>query len=234
MPSKSQTFQVFEHRTGASFADTDGEFPSCISLWANDCLSLSENATHFGFVQNGSAKIFCESGRFAISSGMYFSVPGSATVRGDGFGIVSSRLNYRGFFSIGGPVESTGRLRYIDGCSDSLLISPTVLGDPCLNLLHIPPATHQTRHTHPSLRSGVIVSGSGRCVTPDGETKLSPSVAFVIPAESPHSFHTDDDELLVVAWHPDSDTGPSHDDHPMVNRTIVNGVSAADIPEIRT
>jgi hypothetical protein len=26
--------------------------------------------------------------------------------------------------------------------------------------------------------------------------------------------------LLVMAWHPDSDSGPSHDDHPMLNRTL--------------
>jgi len=28
------------------------------------------------------------------------------------------------FFHLGGPVEETGRLRYIDGCTDSLLIRP--------------------------------------------------------------------------------------------------------------
>ena len=38
----------------------------------------------------------------------------------------------------------------------------------------------------------------------------------------------------VVAYHPDSDTGPTHDDHPMLNRTIVEGVSARDIDKIRT
>ncbi len=42
------------------------------------------------------------------------------------------------------------------------------------------------------------------------------------------------DELRIVAWHPDSDTGPSDDDHPMLNRSMVNGVSAAEIDEIRT
>ena len=38
----------------------------------------------------------------------------------------------------------------------------------------------------------------------------------------------------VIAYHPDSDTGPTHDDQPMIKRTIVDGVSAADIDEIRT
>ena len=30
--------------------------------------------------------------------------------------------------------------------------------------------------------------------------------------------------MCVIAYHPDSDFGPTDDDHPMVNRTIVDGV----------
>ena len=81
---------------------------------------------------------------------------------------------------------------------------------------------------------GSIASGEGECRTPERTFRLTPGTIFVIPAESEHSFHTVDSELRVIAWHPDSDTGPRHDDHPMVNRTIVDGVSASQIPEIRT
>eukprot|EP00548_Thalassiothrix_antarctica_P011082 CAMPEP_0194153598 /NCGR_PEP_ID=MMETSP0152-20130528/56993_1 /TAXON_ID=1049557 /ORGANISM="Thalassiothrix antarctica, Strain L6-D1" /LENGTH=43 /DNA_ID= /DNA_START= /DNA_END= /DNA_ORIENTATION= len=38
----------------------------------------------------------------------------------------------------------------------------------------------------------------------------------------------------VIAAHPDSDYGPTNTDHPMVNRTIVNGISASLIPSIQT
>jgi hypothetical protein len=48
-------------------------------------------------------------------------------------------------FALGGPCEAFGRLRYIDGCSDSLLVGPAVRGDPCLNHLHFPPGVSQTR-----------------------------------------------------------------------------------------
>lgn len=122
---------------------------------------------------------------------------------------------------MGGPVEQQGRLRYIDGCTDSLLIGPTVLGDPCLNHLHIPAGTAQTRHTHPSIRVGIIARGSGRCVTPEREHSLSPGLLFIIEANCPHSFHTDDSSLDVVVYHPDSDHGPTHHDHPMINKTII-------------
>ncbi|MEZ6018333.1 MAG: cupin domain-containing protein [Planctomycetota bacterium] len=117
-------------------------------------------------------------------------------------------------------------MRYIDGCTDSLLIPPVVLGDPCLNLLHIPPGTHQTQHVHPSIRVGTILSGTGTCETPGGKIALEPGLDFVIRAGGRHSFHTAGEALRVLAWHPDSDCGPSHEDHPMLNRTWIDASGA--------
>lgn len=227
-------FHTFSWKTAALYDDSSGLFPSTLSCWRDGTIEGDEQSTHFGYVLTGDARITCRSGSFRVSEGMYFCVPGDCRIDGEGRGIVIARHGDVGFFQLGGPIENTGRLRYIDGCSDSLLISPTVRGDACLNLLHIPPGTQQTRHTHPSLRAGLIVRGQGTCETRDGSTHLEPGTIFVIPEEAEHSFHTSDSDLLVIAYHPDSDTGPSHDDHPMVNRTIVNGVSASAIPEIRT
>jgi quercetin dioxygenase-like cupin family protein len=92
----------------------------------------------------------------------------------------------------------------------------------------LPAGTEQTRHTHPSDRIGIILRGRGICRTPEGETVLTGGMFWHIPAEHPHSFHTAVEDLDVLAWHPDSDFGPSHDAHPMVNRTIVEGVPAND------
>jgi len=106
------------------------------------------------------------------SDGTYLSIPGAAEIKG-GSGIVTTRIDFEGFFVLSGPVEEIGHLRYIDDCTDSLLIPPVILDDPCLNLLHIPPHTEQTRHTHPSFRTGLIISGSGECVTPDATKRSS-------------------------------------------------------------
>ena len=38
----------------------------------------------------------------------------------------------------------------------------------------------------------------------------------------------------VIAFHPDSDFGAEDEFHPMINRTIVKGVAANKIDEIRT
>jgi quercetin dioxygenase-like cupin family protein len=164
---------------------------------------------------------------------MVFSVPGPCTISG-GTGVVISRFGYRGFFQVCGPVENEGRLKYMDGCTDSLLISPVMQGDPCMNLLYFPPGVVQTPHTHPSARIGLVASGAGVCVTPDGEIALLPGRAFVIHPGALHSFNTRDDAMRIIAYHPDSDFGPTHEDHPMINRTFVNGASASLLPELRT
>ena len=191
--------------------------------WNDGRVELENVGTYFGFVLEGTAELTCAQGSFSLRPGMYFSVPGEIRIEGEGRGFAVCRNRYRGFFSIGGPVEEKGRLNYIDGCTDSLLIPPVKWGDPCLNLLHIPPETEQSRHTHPSIRVGVIVSGSGECVTPEKRYSLNPGVLFVIPAEAEHSFYTKDEALRVIAWHPDSDFGPTDEVHPMVNRTILPG-----------
>jgi mannose-6-phosphate isomerase-like protein (cupin superfamily) len=207
---------------------------SRLAAWRGGALALAPGATHFGFVWRGDATLSCDAGSFGLRPGMYFAVPGAGSVEGRGAGVVVTRDAFRGVFMLGGPLEPEGRLRYIDGCTDSLLVPPVMLGDPCLNALYFPPAIDQTEHTHPSARVGVVASGRGECVTPERTFPLSPGLAFVIPAGARHRFRTGDEAMVVVAYHPDSDTGPTHESHPMINRTIVEGVSAARLGALHT
>jgi quercetin dioxygenase-like cupin family protein len=199
---------------------SDDPFPTTVSAWREAGLALEATGTHFGFVYSGQAILRCPSGTFVLQPGMYFAVPGTLNVC-EGAGLIVSRLGYRGLFHLGGPVEDRGRLRYIDGCTDSLLIPPVVRGDPCLNLLHLPPHTRQTPHSHPSVRVGLVLRGEGLCLADGQQIPLAAGRAFVIRADGLHCFHTDGSELLVLAYHPDSDFGPTDEDHPMVNRTVV-------------
>ncbi len=200
---------------------SDNACPTKVAGWSNAGLDLVGQGTHFGFVHSGGALLKSMAGTLELAKGMYFAVPGAFQVEGGGEGIVITRLGYRGFFHIGGPIEAQGRLRYIDGCTDSLLVPPVLKGDACLNLLHVPPGTDQTAHTHPSVRVGLIVEGEGHCETPHGNRALLPGTVFVLPAGELHSFHTSERSLTIVAYHPDSDFGPTHDEHPMLNRTII-------------
>jgi hypothetical protein len=162
-------------------------------------------------------------------------LPGKGTVGGDSSsGIVITHLNYQGMFNLGGPIESKGRFAYIDGGTSSLLIPPIMLGDPCLNAMYFPPQTHQTSHTHPSDRIGMVVSGMGELETPQTRIIVKSSTIFQIPANQLHQFRTGEHQLTLVVFHPDSDTGCTHQNHPMLQQTVVNGVSAAELPQIQT
>lgn len=221
MNDREPAFVGFPAHHGV-LADLSGDqHPSRLSAWSGADLDLDDRGTHFGYCRTAGSTLICDRGHFPVTAGLYFSLPGAGRIEGDGEGLVMTRLDHEGFFLVGGPVETRGRLRYIDGCTDSLLIPPVILGDPCLNLLHIPPQTHQTRHVHPSIRLGTILSGRGTCVTPEGDTALEPGMIFMIRTGGQHSFHTADEALRVLAWHPDSDFGPTHEDHPMINRTWI-------------
>jgi hypothetical protein len=187
---------------------------------------LDAGSTHFGYVLDGEgvALTLDDGRRYPLYAGTTFCVPGAGSIEGAGRVQVLTRIGYRGAFVLGGRVEPWGRLRYIDGCTDTVLVPPVKLGDPCLNALYFPAGTRQTQHTHPSLRAGVVVGGRGVCETPSGDHALSPGKIFFLPPETWHAFHTGDEAtdgaaLTVLAFHPDSDFGPTDDDHPMLNRT---------------
>jgi mannose-6-phosphate isomerase-like protein (cupin superfamily) len=105
--------------------------------------------------------------------------------------------------------------------------------------LYFPPGIDQTAHTHPSDRIGIVMSGRGRCVYWENGVELTqelePGMLWVIHTDGVHKFQTPHGEhLRVLAYHPDSDYGPTHQFHPMLNRTIVDGVSANQLPAIQT
>jgi quercetin dioxygenase-like cupin family protein len=229
-------FTPFTLDGSSSIALSNDPFPTMVATFAGGRKWLEAGATHYGFLTEGEARVAWNDGDVRISAGMWFCLPEEVLLYGakEARGLVISRLDYRGLPQFGGPVEPRGRLKYIDGCTDTLLVSPPVMGDPCLNHLHIPPGVDQTSHTHPSQRIGVILKGSGICETPDGRYALSPGMGWWIPTGQLHSFHTRESSLDVIAWHPDSDFGPTADDHPMVNKTFVGETSAREIAEIRT
>ncbi len=207
--------------------------------WTGEDVAPDPKGTHYGVVTDGDVELDCSlngsSHRFRLSRDMVFCVPGRLALNGVGSVVGITHADAaRGFFRIAGPIEAEGRLRYIDGCTDSLVVAPQRRGDPCLNHLHFPSGIHQTAHTHPSFRAGVVLRGRGHCDGELGRLPLESGNTFHIPANTPHRFLTTDSTMDIVAFHPDSDYGPTHDDHPMINRTLVDGVSARHLKSIRT
>lgn len=221
-----QVCSTFEIRGG----EDDGT-PFVASCWANgendETVRRVVGGAIFGVAQSDST-LHYQGDMYPLRAGMYFVAPSAAYLDG-GSGLIIVAYERDAVFTLGGPIENEGRLRYINGCTDTLLLAPWRLGEPCLNFLHFPPLTKQTQHTHPSARVGLVMRGTGTCVYGEMRRRvpLEVGTAFVIPTNLIHAFETSDDILDVVAWHPDSDVGPTDEHHPMINRTIISGVQLA-------
>jgi hypothetical protein len=183
----------------------------------------------FIFVQMGAVVVdhhLMRAGHFGVFNG------GIAFAKDDTRALLIHVPDFNTIPMCGGPIESEGRLKYIDGCTDTMLLAPLKVGDPCLNFLHFPPHVKQTMHTHPSFRVGIVTRGSGQCVTPWGNVPLVPGLAFIIKARTgaklngyevgSHCFYTDTECMDIVSFHPDSEVGPTDEVHQMRIGTIIN------------
>jgi len=193
----------------------------------------------FGYVDKGELSFQFLGKTVTVTEGFWFSCPGATEFLflGDAYRVsMWQRQDYDGLMSMG-FVEPAGRLEYIDDCHDSMLHHPIKFGEPCLNALYMPQGVLQTRHTHPSTRSGFIIHGGARCETPNQDIQLESGMIFFLPTDVEHNFRSDHGEnitMKLVAYHPDSDFGATDEVHPMINRTIVDGISAANLPDIQT
>lgn len=160
-------------------------------------------------------------GPFTLAPAMYAAAVrrGSLAITLGGRALAINAKRYTGMMAAGGPLEETGRLRYIDGCTDTGLIGPIRQGDPCLNHLHFPPGIEQTLHTHPSVRIGLVARGRGLCRAPTGNFPLEPGSVFVIPTGKVHGFTTEGETMDIIAFHPDSVLGPTDERHQMLEAT---------------
>lgn len=212
----------------------DTMYPSRLSVVSSGEYG-SQTSTTYGFVLRGRATILVRNSSvplkgstFDVGEGAYFAVPGTFTVKDGDLVVLIERIGVRGQLTVG-EIETKGRLSYIDGCSDSMLVYPPRMGDPVFNHLHFPRGIVQTQHTHPSLRLGIVARGRGHAWQQTDkshagwEYELSPGSVFMLEEQEMHSFRTDkaNETMDVIAYHPDSDWGPVDGNHPMLNRTYI-------------
>jgi quercetin dioxygenase-like cupin family protein len=175
----------------------------------------------------GNSTLTIDNKTINLEQGQYFglSVEQSAQVAVSDKLFLVVRLGYMVPNTLGW-VEQQGRLSYIDGCSDSLLVYPARLGDSSLNLLYFPPGINQTFHRHPSIRLGCVISGQGYSTHGEydcqSEDVLSTGTSFCLAQQERHRFRTESNSMTVVAFHPDGDWGPTDHNHTMLNRTYLD------------
>jgi mannose-6-phosphate isomerase-like protein (cupin superfamily) len=194
-------------------------YPCFIQLCEAETIKTEQYCSIYGYVLEGTVEFKGKT----VYNNHYFNctTTESIDIKISGKAALITRLGFIGQESIGGPIEDKGRLCYIDGCSDSLLIYPPRMGDPSLNILYFPTNINQTFHIHPSVRMGMVIKGEGICATNDGEQSLKLGDIFCIDIMERHRFCTVDSEMTVIAFHPDGDWGPTDHSHSMINRTYI-------------
>jgi hypothetical protein len=178
---KNPSFSSFDWQNGLLYDYSANKFPTRVhALVGKNKFHFSATSTYFLFSFSGHAVI---NDVFHLPQYFYGSATGKDHfIEGSNQSkvLIVERIGTVGLFTLGGPIEKTGRLKYIDGCTDSLLVPPIKLGDACLNHLHFPENINQTMHTHPSMRIGLVTKGNGECVTPFGNVALYPGQIFII------------------------------------------------------
>lgn len=212
---------IFLNETNSAMIDmTDTMYPSMSYkiISNNEIFKIPDFSTIYGIVLDG--KVLAYNGKKEINKHEYFCLTShQKEIIVQGHVQIFVRHGFKGQNTVGGPVEESGRLCYIDNCSDTLLIYPPRSGDSSMSLLSFPPNIVQRFHTHPSIRLGVIIRGKGFAETTDGKFTLEPGVAFCVKEREIHRFVTEDSNLDAISFHPDGDWGPTDDNHTLLNRT---------------
>lgn len=210
----------------------DSMYPTEMFSIQHDFVIDDAMGNMYGYCTKGSFAIHGEE-TWIVKEGNFFSIKTDLEgetpieVLQEGQLFVILRYGFRGIDMVG-QSEKNGRLSYIDGCTDSLLVMPPRLGDPCLNYLHFPMGIDQTQHLHPSIRMGIVIGGKGEAFQkPEGkregwEEDLTKGMMFCLEEGEVHSFRTAESYMDIIAYHPDSDFGPTDTNHPMLNRTYIN------------
>lgn len=122
-------------------------------------------------------------------------------------------------------VGRSTHLPYINGCSTRQIFTPERIGDPTLQLLHLPPhSSEQAHHIHSTARIVHVLEGRGRCIVGmeqwQAKQELTAGMSLVLHPMCPHHFETDGDSLLVLPLHIFSSPPSGLEfNHPMFNGT---------------
>lgn len=205
----------------------DTMYPSYSLATSKNCFIDKKDigwSTMFGF-STGKSTIKIENLCLEIFPNQFFSIPikNKDVELNVSFGVtfVVFRLGFLGHDIIGNlDTTKSGKLSYIDGCSDSLLVYPPRFGDASMNYLYFPSNITQSYHTHPSIRIGYVIDGFGFSDT-DQTIPLEKNVFFCLEEHELHRFKTDNSFMKIVVYHPDGEWGPTDENHTMLNRTYI-------------
>lgn len=223
---------IRDPKNGDCLDATGTMYPSRLEVVEAERRFSTPTSTFYGYVLAGRARVRSASLEVQMEAGAFFCAPGDVDIQAAGKVVIIERFGFRAL-PLFGHTEKVGRLAYIDGCSDTILCAPPRQGDPVFNHLHFPRGVLQSVHTHPSIRLGIVARGEGTAYGPrpapaagqsrEWQEELAEGCVFLLHAHEAHAFRTTESgrPMDVIAFHPDSDWGPTDGGHPMLNRTYL-------------
>ena len=132
----------------------------------------------------------------------------------------------RGYSCPNRSVEILGtNLPYINGCSTESLLPPIRLGDPTMQLLHMPAGSSEQEEIHSTARVVYILDGYATCVYGLGKSRKEIGIekgnVLLLEKMCPHHFVTEEEALVCSPLHIWSSVGAVEKNHPMFNGTYL-------------
>lgn len=194
--------------------------------------AMSSNHQSFHMDVRYSYFLFCAQGAFRIyradlnssydiHAGQYVSIgmeSGSISPIDFSLGILIEIQYGATLFTIGGPIEPQGRVKYKSGKSKTFLIHHDTLSNkkPYLDHNHFPTLFKGISHLIEDYRIGLVIKGGGVFKTSKEEIDLNPGDLFLISSfegkvknvqDLKYSIDTENNTLDMIVFHPqDSET----------------------------
>lgn len=155
-------------------------------------VTLRQDCNYFGYVTGGIAKIsFGTRPKYSFIAGMYFSSPGTFKLENTtcqhSLVLIEmlpekhyETIGFSSFFTMGGPLETKGRLSTGEGLTQTTLIPPMRTGEPSLVHQHYTSDVVEAHKVRPHYSLSIVSRGTGYCTSPFGNVRVEAGNVFLI------------------------------------------------------
>lgn len=155
-------------------------------------VTLRPDCNYFGYVTGGIAKVsFGNRPKYSFIAGMYFSSPGTFKLENTtcqhSLVLIEmlpekhyETIKFSSFFTMGGPLETKGRLSTGEGLTQTTLIPPMRTGEPSLVHQHYTSDVVEAHKVRPHYSLSIVSRGTGYCTSPFGNVRVEAGNVFLI------------------------------------------------------
>lgn len=173
----------------------------------------------FGVTVGKNCSVHDSEGKILLPENYYFRLGPGVKIRGKSALVVLVAMPPRE--TKFGKIPQRGAIEYEPGGQETTLVYPDIFGEPTLNFLSMEPHFRdQLMHWHDAIRINIVISGEVFCETPShAPVTCNRGSIIILPNGALHRFRTNSTGMKFVAFHPDSEFGPTPKNNPMFNKT---------------